>query len=178
MASSAIIKPMTVYVKERLFSKEKAVQIREHYSDVLVKSNDRPGFFESSGGPIPEVLAAVALARLEIEKEFGIVIDDYEVGVVRLETGAFNGLHSDMYNLDGTPHEDPAKTDREFSALVYLSEYGEDFTGGELVFPQHELKHQPKIGDLVFFRGDLDHTHKVRHVLSGERYAIVMFFSK
>jgi len=169
---------MTVHIKERLFSKEKAVKVREYYSANLAKSADRPGFFESTGEPTPEVLAAVALARLEIEKEFDVIIDDYEVGVVRLETGAFNGLHSDMYNLDGSPHEDPSKTDREFSALVYLSEYGEDFTGGELVFPQHELKHQPKIGDLVFFKGDLEHTHKVRHVLSGERYAIVMFFSK
>ena len=169
---------MTVHIKERLFSKEKAVKVREYYSANLTKSSDRPGFFESTGEPTPEVLAAVALARLEIEKEFEVIIDDYEVGVVKLETGAFNGLHSDMYNLDGNPHEDPSKTDREFSALVYLSEYGEDFTGGELVFPQHELRHQPKIGDLVFFRGDLEHTHKVRHVLSGERYAIVMFFSK
>jgi hypothetical protein len=169
---------MTVHIKERLFSKEKAVKVRESYSANLAKSADRPGFFESTGEPTPEVLAAVALARLEIEKEFDVIIDDYEVGVVKLETGAFNGLHSDMYNLDGSPHEDPSKTDRQFSALVYLSEYGEDFTGGELVFPQHELKHQPKIGDLVFFKGDLEHTHKVRHVLSGERYAIVMFFSK
>lgn len=169
---------MTVHIKERLFSKEKAASIREYYSQVLVESKDRPGFFESFGEPMPNVLAAVALARIEIEKQFDVVINDYEVGVVKLVTGAFNGLHSDMYNLDGTPHQDPAKTNREFSALVYLSEYGEDFTGGELVFPQHELKHQPKIGDLVFFRGDLEHTHKVRHVLSGERYAIVMFFSK
>lgn len=169
---------MSVHVKERLFSKEKSAMIREHYSKVLKESSGRPGFFESTGEPTPEVLAAVALARIEIERQFDVIIDDYEVGVVKLAKGAFNGLHSDMYNLDGTPHEDPSKTDREFSALVYLSEYGEDFTGGELVFPQHELRHQPKIGDLVFFRGDLEHTHKVRHVLSGERYAIVMFFSK
>ena len=169
---------MTVHVKERLFSKEKSISIRNYYSKVLVESKDRPGFFESGSDVIPEVLAAVALARIEIEKQYDVIINDYEVGVVKLAKGAFNGLHSDMYNLDGSPHEDPSKTTREFSALVYLSEYGEDFTGGELVFPQHELRHQPKIGDLVFFRGDLEHTHKVRHVLSGERYAIVMFFSK
>lgn len=169
---------MTVHVKERLFSKEKSIAIRSHYSEVLKESKDRPGFFESAGEVTPEVLAAVALARIEIEKQYDVIINDYEVGVVKLAKGAFNGLHSDMYNLDGSPHEDPSRTTREFSALVYLSEYGEDFTGGELVFPQHELRHQPKIGDLVFFRGDLEHTHKVRHVLSGERYAIVMFFSK
>jgi Rps23 Pro-64 3,4-dihydroxylase Tpa1-like proline 4-hydroxylase len=169
---------MTVHIKERLFSKEKSTAIRSHYSEILQESKDRPGFFESSGNLTPEVLAAVALARIEIEKQFDVIINDYEAGVVKLAKGAFNGLHSDMYNLDGTPHEDPAKTDREFSALVYLSEYGEDFTGGELDFPQHELRHQPKIGDLVFFRGDLEHTHKVRHVLSGERYAIVMFFGQ
>lgn len=169
---------MTVYIKERLFSKEKAIAVRENYAQTITESPSRPGFFESFGDPTPNVHAAVALARIEIEKQFDIIIDDYEVGVVKLAEGAFNGLHSDMYNLDGSPHKDPSQTNREYSALIYLSEYGEDFTGGELVFPQHELRHQPKIGDLVFFRGDLEHTHKVRHVLSGERYAIVMFFSK
>jgi len=169
---------MSVQIKERLFSDTKASEIREYYSKILVESDHRPGFFESFGEPLPEVLAAVAMARLEIEKHYDVIISDYEAGVVKLAKGAFNGLHSDMYNLDGTPHEDPAKTNREFSALVYLSEYGVDFTGGEIVFPQHKLDVQPHIGDLVFFRGDLEHTHKVRHVLSGERYAIVMFFSK
>lgn len=171
---------MSVEIVERIFSKDRCLEIRERYADKLLPAPHRPAFFEMDADRSPEILAAVALARMNVEQHFDVIIDRHQAMLVRLEEGAFNGLHSDMYNLDGSDWDDETKRkdELEYSAILYLSEYGVDFTGGELVFPQHDLKVQPKIGDLVFFRGDLDHTHKVRHILSGERYAVVMFFGK
>lgn len=171
---------MSVSIVERIFSKDRCFEIREKYRDKLIPAKDRPAFFEMDAAESPEILAAVAMARIEIEKKFDVIINRHEAMLVRLEEGAFNGLHSDMYNLDGSDWDDETgrKDELEYSAILYLSEYNVDFTGGELVFPQHDLRVQPKIGDLVFFRGDLEHTHKVRHILSGERYAVVMFFGK
>jgi len=172
---------MSVNIREGLISKEQVDKIKDAYRDRLVESSDRAGFFESFGDQIhPSMLLAIALSKNEIEQEYDIILDDYNLGVVKLVEGAFNGLHSDMYNLDGSDHSDGSerKDELEFSAILYLSTHGVDFTGGELVFPQHDLKINPESGTLVFFRGDLDHTHKVRHILSGERYAIVMFFGK
>jgi hypothetical protein len=172
---------MSIKIVNNFISPHQASRVNQLYSDKLVESSERPGFFESFGGDLsPEILSIVALARMEIEREYDVVINSYEVGVVKMVQGAFNGLHSDMYNLDGTDWDDESKRkdDLEFSAIVYLSEHGADFHGGELVFPQQGLNIQPKIGSLVFFRGDLDHTHKVRHVLDGERLTVVMFFGR
>jgi hypothetical protein len=172
---------MPIKIIDNFLSKHQAQRIRDAYADKLIENKDRPGFFESFGGDPPaEVLLAVALTKIEIEKEYGIIIGRHEAGVVRMTKGAFNGLHSDMYNLDGSSWEDGSerKDGLEFSAIVYLTESGEDFSGGEIVFPQQGLKIGPKTGSLIFFRGDLDHTHKVRHVLSGDRVTIVMFFGK
>jgi hypothetical protein len=172
---------MSVKIIDNFISPYQAKRIRELYSEQLAESNDRPGFFESFGGELPpEILSVVALTRMQIEKEYEVIIGNYEVGVVKMIQGAFNGLHSDMYNLDGSDWDDESgrKDDLQFSAIVYLSEHGADFQGGELVFPQQGLSVQPKTGSLVFFRGDLDHTHKVRHVLEGQRMTIVMFFGK
>lgn len=172
---------MSVNIRENLISKDQVDKIKAAYQDKLVESKDRAGFFESFGDQIhPSMLLAIALSKTEIEKKYDVVLDNYNLGVVKLIEGAFNGLHSDMYNLDGSDWDDNSdrKDELEFSAILYLSTYGIDFTGGELVFPQQELRIEPESGTLVFFRGDLDHTHKVRHILGGERYAIVMFFGK
>ena len=168
---------MTVQIINKAMAPERCLEIRDKYRDALIPSEQRPGYFEANAREWPEVLTATALARIEIEKHYDVIINEFDVTLVRLEEGAFNGLHSDMYTLDGSyDPNDEGKDLRQYSALIYLSEYGTDFTGGELVFPQHDIKFAPHIGDLVFFIGDLEHTHKVRHILSGERYAIVMFF--
>lgn len=172
---------MSVKIIDGFISTYQAKRITSLYSDKLAESSERPGFFESFGGELsPEILSIVAITRMQIEKEYEVILGDYEVGVVKMIQGAFNGLHSDMYNLDGSDWEDGSerKDNLEFSAIVYLSEHGADFDGGELVFPQQGLTIQPKTGSLVFFKGDLDHTHKVRHVLDGERMTIVMFFGR
>jgi hypothetical protein len=75
---------------------------------------------------------------------------------------------------DGSGRED----ELEYSALLYLSDYGTDFTGGEIIFPKQNLTIYPTKGMLVFFRGDLEHPHEVNTIISGNRYAIVTFFGK
>lgn len=172
---------MSVKIIDNFVSEKTIEAIKDLYANKLVENKDRPGFFESFGGDIPpQLLSVVALSKMRIEQEYDVIIGNFEVGVVKMTEGAFNGLHSDMYNLDGTDWDDSSdrRDELEFSAIAYLSDYGTDFTGGEIVFPQQNLTVRPKSGSLVFFRGDLDHTHKVRHVLGGERLAIVMFFGK
>lgn len=120
----------------------------------------------------------IALAKKAIEDHYGEEpFTRFEGGLVKLVKGASNGLHSDIYNTDGTKYDEEGRdTELKYSALLYLSEYGEDFTGGELYFPKQDLTIRPKRGLLTFFPGDLDHIHEVKTVTSGERYAIVMFF--
>lgn len=176
------------------------------YSDKLIKVEERPGFYEDvatssrvrrpvliqdkdtiefSGNETEEEKEAIvtinhlmALTKEAIEDHYGTgPLNNFEGGVAKLVEGAFNGLHSDVYNPDGTRYDgDGRGDDLKYSALLYLSEFGKDFTGGELYFPKQDLTIRPQKGLLVFFPGDLDHVHEVKKVTSGERYAIVMFF--
>jgi predicted 2-oxoglutarate/Fe(II)-dependent dioxygenase YbiX len=59
---------------------------------------------------------------------------------------------------------------RDFSFLIYLNE---EFTGGEIVFPNFDFKLIPKKGMFVCFPSDHRFIHKVTETLSGIRYAIV-----
>lgn len=95
---------------------------------------------------------------------------------VQMTQGASNPLHADRTHLDGTPYHDGEEL--EFSALIYLNDFGKDYTGGEIVFPLQDLQIEPKTGMAVFFKGDVDHQHEVFEVSSGIRKNIVLFFGK
>lgn len=183
-----------------------AKKVISQYSHKLVPVDDRPGFYEDINTsrevlkPVPiqhkdqikfeghetesekEAIVIlnnlIAMTRDEIQKHYGVgPLTNFEGGLVKLGTGAFNGLHSDMYNMDGTRYDGEGRGDSlDYSALIYLSEYGTDFTGGELYFPKQDITIEPRLGTLVFFQGDLEHLHEVKEVTSGERYALVMFF--
>lgn len=123
---------------------------------------------------------AMYLTKNKLETFYKKTLNRYEGGLVKLTAGAHNGLHSDMYQLDGSAWNDGTGRENEmpYSALLYLSNYGKHFKGGEIIFPQHDLCIYPESGDLVFFVGDLDHVHEVKKIISGERYAIIMFFGE
>jgi predicted 2-oxoglutarate/Fe(II)-dependent dioxygenase YbiX len=115
-----------------------------------------------------------------LEEEFGQAMDTVNFLYQQLLEGGFNRLHSDSTNLDGTPlSDDGTPEETEWSALLYLtSGGGEDFEGGELIFPKQELTYVPVKGDLVFFIGDVHHPHRVAKVTSGVRSTLVSFFAR
>lgn len=113
------------------------------------------------------------------EKFFHVELDLCQSNYQLMLPGGSNPLHADSINLDGTPIQpDGTPEEIEWSGLLYLNTHGEDFTGGEITFPEFELTIKPKVGDLVLFRGDIPHRHGVSVIESGERRNIVFFWAK
>ncbi len=54
---------------------------------------------------------------------------------------------------------------------------GDNFTGGELVFPDRDVVIIPKPGLLVAFPSNHKFVHAVRKVLSGKRYSVLVWFT-
>jgi predicted 2-oxoglutarate/Fe(II)-dependent dioxygenase YbiX len=96
-----------------------------------------------------------------------------------MNEGAFNPLHSDTTNLDGTPLQpDGTPEELEWSGLLYLNNNGEDFEGGTIYFPKQDVEILPKAGDLVLFPGDVHHVHEVPEVTKGKRKNLVFFYGR
>lgn len=55
------------------------------------------------------------------------------------------------------------------SALLFLND---DYEGGEFAFPRKEMIFKPKAGTLLLFPVSFTHTHEVKKVLRGSRYAM------
>jgi hypothetical protein len=121
------------------------------------------------------LLSVKEMLEADFLEEMGTVQYSYH----QMLEGARNRLHSDSTKLDGSPlNEDGTPEEVEWSALLYLTSYEEDFSGGEIEFPNQGLVHKPMRGQLMFFKGDVNYPHKVHTVTGGLRSALVFFFGR
>jgi predicted 2-oxoglutarate/Fe(II)-dependent dioxygenase YbiX len=97
-------------------------------------------------------------------------------------------LHSDQIQFqrtfpqpDAPPHSDSTDNDgnyngtshRKFSSLLYLND---QFTGGNLWFPNQNVEVEPKPNKLILFPSTFEYMHGVKAVTSGVRYSILEFW--
>lgn len=84
--------------------------------------------------------------------------------------GGFAAPHSDNSDFDGNP---TAFEINKYVGILYLND---DYEGGELYFPDHDLDIKPKKYSYYVFPGGVENVHGVRPVLEGERYTMVSFW--
>ena len=114
-----------------------------------------------------------------MEEFYSIDLDLVNMNFSQISEGGYNPMHSDSTKLDGSPwRDDGIPEEIEYSALLYASQSGVDFSGGQIYFPQHNLSVSPDKGSLIFFKGDVDHIHEVQPVESGKRHTLVLFYGK
>lgn len=69
-------------------------------------------------------------------------------------------------------HSDEANT-RVLSAVTYLND---DYVGGEINFPNVNVKIKPESGSIVFFPTNFVFTHEVFEIKSGTRYSLPFWY--
>jgi len=118
---------------------------------------------------------AVLTVKKEMENFFSLEMSLANCNYIYLLPGFSNPVHADSSELDGTPYHEGEEM--EYSALIYLNDYGVDYEGGELIFPLQELTIRPTKGMIVFFKGDTTNPHEVTEITKGERRVVVLFFA-
>lgn len=90
--------------------------------------------------------------------------------ILRYSVGSYYRPHadSDELNLDTGRWE--KKLDRDISLLLYLDD---DYSGGEIVFPNFAFRVRPRAGTLLMFPSDCRYLHGVLPVDAGIRHTIV-----
>lgn len=71
------------------------------------------------------------------------------------------------------PHVDTLSSEGNHIASVYY--INEDYTGGEINFPDHKLKIKPKANSLIIFPGNESYLHEVRKIIDNDRYSSAMW---
>lgn len=114
-----------------------------------------------------------------IAKEFGI--DDSKLYLThptffsRITNASAKTQHDEYWH----PHIDKIQYGSfDYTSLLYLSDYGNDFTGGRFIFDDTKnLYVEPKKGRLSFFTSGSENPHHVEKVSTGVRYAITISFT-
>ncbi|KAM8837970.1 2-oxoglutarate and iron-dependent oxygenase domain-containing protein 3 [Spinachia spinachia] len=67
----------------------------------------------------------------------------------------------------------------DYTSLLYLSDYGSDFTGGRFIFMDQNANRtvEPRAGRVSFFSSGTENLHRVEKVAWGTRYAITVSFT-
>ncbi|TKS90168.1 2-oxoglutarate and iron-dependent oxygenase domain-containing protein 3 [Collichthys lucidus] len=67
----------------------------------------------------------------------------------------------------------------DYTSLLYLSDYGSDFTGGRFIFMDQNGNRtvEPRAGRVSFFTSGSENLHRVERVTWGTRYAITVSFT-
>lgn len=109
--------------------------------------------------------------RLSAEKLFDCRLGESGVLIAKTMVGHIPEEHADSQNMDGTQKSGCA--DFLVSAVVYIND---DFEGGELVFPKVKYSYKPVAGSCVIFPSNIEYSHYVASVVSGERVALPFWF--
>jgi predicted 2-oxoglutarate/Fe(II)-dependent dioxygenase YbiX len=63
----------------------------------------------------------------------------------------------------------------DIATLIYLNN---DYSGGEIYFPEYDISHKPEPGDLLCFPDNPDYVHGVSSISNGVRYTIPRWFTR
>jgi hypothetical protein len=61
----------------------------------------------------------------------------------------------------------------DFSGITFVGCLSEDYEGGFLCFPRHDITYRLNLGDIIIFPGGITHPHYVTGVTKGHRNVIV-----
>lgn len=106
-----------------------------------------------------------------LEDKFKVNLSVRPPVIIRWFAGLEQQPHADKQLNDGSPNPFPTY---DLNSLIY---YNDDFTGGELYYPQHDLEIKPEPGLAVAHPGDVNYLHGVKKVTSGERFTTPSFYT-
>lgn len=130
----------------------------------ILSPQDAPGQWNEMIFSGPEVSAILDKYK---EKTVNLINEKFNVSshfcggsyLVRWGIGKKMDLHVD----------DLGSGENHLSAVLYLNE---DYDGGSIVFPTHNLHIKPKKFELIIFPGNLNYAHEVTEVISGTRFTV------
>jgi hypothetical protein len=113
--------------------------------------------------------------KIEVDSFYNVDALPTNPAIVRWLPGQYQLPHADKElhegDNEGVPNDFPYY---DIAGLFYLND---DYEGGELYFPQHEIEFKPKAGAAYFFPGDKNYLHGVKEIKSGTRYVIPFFWT-
>jgi len=125
---------------------------------------------------IPVIIEGmVARLKIEVDKFFGVDALPTSPAMVRWLPGQLQMPHADKELHTGPDAGKP--NDFPYYDIAGLFYINDDYEGGELYFPNQDIRFKPKRGAAYFFPGDMNYIHGVSEIISGIRYTVPFFWT-
>jgi predicted 2-oxoglutarate/Fe(II)-dependent dioxygenase YbiX len=102
---------------------------------------------------------------------YGKLVTPSSIHAQKWEVGSSANPHSDNSDFDGNPTD--GFDNLKYVGILYLNN---DYEGGELYFPEHDISIRPNSGSMYIFSGGVENIHGVTEITNGTRYSIVSFW--
>jgi hypothetical protein len=99
----------------------------------------------------------------EVTKFYNVKVEDPRPSIARWFVGNSQEPHADKTHYP----------DYDIGSVIYLNN---EYEGGEIYFPQHNIELRPVAGNAIAFPGDEYYMHGVREIVSGFRYTLPIFW--
>lgn len=123
---------------------------------------------------VPIITGLVKRLKPIVEEFFQVKAQPTGQTIVKWLPGQHQQPHADKelhYGPDaGTPNDFPQY---DIASLFYIND---DYSGGELYFPNQGIQFKPKRGAAYFFPGDMNYVHGVTEVRDSLRYTCPFFW--
>jgi hypothetical protein len=93
------------------------------------------------------------------------------VSIVYYPTGSYNGLHIDNSIVENGITK--KIKDWTHTGIIFMNN---NFTGGELIYPEHGCVFLPTVGTMVITPAGPEYPHFVSEIKTGERFTLVFRF--
>jgi hypothetical protein len=156
-----------IHVTENVLPKEEHEQLLNYAKGIEAWETQPWGvkFFVSKGMKKEIVDTLEKIFRTAFDKCTDLynvelrVFERNEVHLIKFEKGYKISEHAD--------------TAGDFAAIYYLND---DYDGGEINFPDHNLKIKPKANSFITFPSNSDYWHEVLENTGKERYSSTLWF--
>lgn len=170
-----------IKIINKLFSEKQIATLQEELSKHLwdKDENGNPGFnvsnlkneTESYFDVYKMYINNISVLKSEIEKDFKCTLSiENHNSIVEYRNGWSLHPHCDSWSNLKTYCGYPS---RDISSLIYFTD---DFSGGDLIFPELGISIEPAAGMAIYFPSDDFHMHEVTKVISGKRWVSTCFW--
>lgn len=125
---------------------------------------------------VPEIIEGmVKRLKIQVDAFFDVDAKPTSPAMVRWLPGQLQMPHADKELHTGPDAGKPNDFPHyDIAGLFYIND---DYEGGELYFPNQNIKFKPKAGAAYFFPGDKNYIHGVSEIISGIRYTVPFFWT-
>jgi hypothetical protein len=140
---------------------------------------DRVATYNSLMSSDPTILnliySLIDRLKIEVDKFFNVDVKATGPAIVRWPIGSRQEPHADKEFHVGEERGRP--NDFPWYDIAGLFYFNDNYSGGELYFPQHGIEFKPKARAAYFFPGDKYYAHGVRPITEGSRFTSPFFWT-